>query len=308
MEALLPESARQAGEGSDAVTPEFPGPWNLLREDCCTWRDPPLLDRQLYSDLRGHFGNNVIREILLAAAGVKLSRTCLPDSKLELLRGIAGRRGFEVTASSERYLHRPDLGKGGASNTIERLAGPEEEGGLRNVYIAADPSLAKAGEMLEQASDDENFGLLLGIPSCCREAYMQGSSIASARQNDFVVLALDNTSGTMPYDFWVNYPANYFGPDSSPRNRKASVPLVLSSASTTKSFCRAKRDRTSLHVRLTATRGIGSNPKFWSFLPPVRASLQPWQGWVRRNIHISQAAFFFRTGQALNGVGGATLP
>jgi hypothetical protein len=35
---------------------------------------------------------------------------------------------------------------------------------------------------------------------------------AAAAQNDFVLFALDNTAGPMPYDFWLNYPATYFGP------------------------------------------------------------------------------------------------
>jgi hypothetical protein len=207
IETLLQERAY-----SENAEPVLSGPWNLLIDDCCTWRQAPRLDQQLYRRLRGHFSNNVTREILLAAAGVKVSRTCLPDAKIELLRDIAEAQGFAVTASSEKYIHRRDLGKGGSSNSIERLAGPEEEDGLRNVYIAADAGLANAGEMLDEAGDDENFGLLLGIPPCCREAYMRTSPIASARQNDFVLLALDNTAGMMPYDFWLNYPANYFGP------------------------------------------------------------------------------------------------
>jgi hypothetical protein len=190
----------------------LPGPWRLLLEDCCTWRTKPRLSSQLLGDLRGHFGNNVIREILLAAAGVKLSRTCLSDAKLEVLRGVAEQHGFGVNASSERYIHHRDSGKGGSSNAIERLASPDEEAGLRNVYIAADSGLATTGAMLEEAGDDENFGLLLGIPACCREAYMQLSPKAAAAQNDFVLFALDNTSGPMPYDFWLNYPATYFGP------------------------------------------------------------------------------------------------
>jgi hypothetical protein len=162
-------------------------------------------------DLRKYFGGNVVREILLAAAGVKVSRTCLSDASLEMLRSIARVYGFAVTASSERYIHRRDIGKGGMANAIERVAAPDEEDGLRNVYIAIDAGLAESTEMLEQAGDDEIFGTLLGIPSCCRNAYVRLSSRAAANQNDFVLLTLDGTPGPMPYDFWSNYPANYFG-------------------------------------------------------------------------------------------------
>jgi hypothetical protein len=182
-----------------------------MKEDC-TWSGQPRLNRDLLHDLRGQFGGNITREILLAAAGVKLSRTCLSDSKLELLRAIAQRHNISISASSERYIHRGDVGKGGSSNSVERIAEPDEADGLRNVYIAADPMLAMTGQMLEEAGDEDNFGILLGIPECCRNAYSRLSAIASSKQNDFVLLTLDNTGGPMPYDPWVNYPANYFGP------------------------------------------------------------------------------------------------
>jgi len=215
---LSAESARRIREAltetllQETSNQPLPGAWKLLIEDCCTWRTGSQLSRQLLGALRGHFGSNVIREILLAVAGVKVSRTCMSDSQLDLFCRIAEHHGFGLVTSSERYVHRRDSGKGGSSNSIERLAGPEEEGGLRNVYVATDSGLAKTGEMLEEAGDDENFGLLLGIPRCCREFYVRVRSIAAARQNDLVLLTLESTGGAMPYDPWVNYPANYFGP------------------------------------------------------------------------------------------------
>jgi hypothetical protein len=212
-EAVLRDTVqRESEERLVGVAPALPRPWDLFLEEGCTWRAGRGLDNQLLQHLRGLFDDTVVREILLAAAGVKISRTCLSDAKLELLRPAAEQHAFEVVASSKRYIHRRDSGKGGSSNSIERVAGPTEEGGLRNVYIAADANLAKAGQMLEEAGDDENFGLLLGIPQCCREAFVRWIPIASAKQNDFVLPALDNTSGEMPYNFWLNYPANYFGP------------------------------------------------------------------------------------------------
>jgi hypothetical protein len=203
-EALLRERANDPAS--------LRGPWNLLLEDCCTWRDGGDLSRELFLDLRGHFGAHLVREILLAAAGVKISRTCLADQEVDLLRGVAARHGFAVVASKERYLHHRDAGKGGSSNAVDRLAGPDEANGLRNVYIAMDVALAETGQMLEAAGDDENFGVLLGIPSCCRQAFIRMRPIVSAGQNDFVLPALDNTSGPIPYDPWLNYLANYFGP------------------------------------------------------------------------------------------------
>lgn len=165
----------------------------------------------LYAKLRGHFNDNIIREVLLAAAGLKMSRTCLSDPELGLLRGVASQYGFRLLASRERYIHRHDIGKGGWSNSIERIAGPEEKKGLRNVYIASDGRLNEAGKLLEEASDDQLFGALLGIPTCCCEAYARSHPVAKTKQNDLVPMVLDNTGGAMPYDPFLNYVAQYFG-------------------------------------------------------------------------------------------------
>ena len=87
-------------ECSDAIEPRLHGAWSLLIEDGCTWKAQARLDNGLLCALRGHFGSNIIREILLAAAGVKISRTCLSDARLELLRGIAEEHGFEIEDKS----------------------------------------------------------------------------------------------------------------------------------------------------------------------------------------------------------------
>jgi len=174
-------------------------------------RSQVRVSRELYAQLRAHFNDNIIREVLLAAAGMKMSRTCLSDPELVLLRDLAPKHGFRLLASRERYVHRHDTGKGGWSNSIERLAGPEEDNGLRNVYIASDASLNEAGKVLEEASDDRLFGMLLGIPPCCCEAYARFQPEARAKQNDLVPIVLDNTKGEMPYDPWLNYVAQYFG-------------------------------------------------------------------------------------------------
>jgi hypothetical protein len=187
--------------------PALAGPWSMLASECGGWRRQAHLSPALYARMRGQFSDDLVREVLLAAAGVKISRSCLSDSELETLRAISARHGFELLASKERYSCRPDMGKGGASNTI----GPADANGLRIVYIASSANLVAVGKLLEDAGDDEVFGTLLGIPTCCREAYARFKPQALARQNDFLPFLLDNTSGTMPYDPWLNYLSQYFG-------------------------------------------------------------------------------------------------
>ena len=183
------------------------GPWSMLASECGGWRTPAHLSSELYAQMRGKFSDDLIREVLLAAAGVKISRTCLSDSKLEVLRAIAAQHGFKLLPSEERYSCPQDVGKGGASNRI----GPWDETGLRMVYIASSANVAAVGKLLEEAGDDDVFGTLLGIPACCREAYARFKPQALAKQNDFLTLLLDNTTGAMPYNPWLNYLSQYFG-------------------------------------------------------------------------------------------------
>jgi hypothetical protein len=197
--------------GVEGAKPTFHGPWSMLVSEHDARVARACLSSELYAQIRGQFNDNLIREILLAAAGVKISRTCLSDAKLDFLHGIADQHSFHLLASRERYIHRRDRGKGGVSNHIERVAGPKEDHGLRNVYIASDASLAEAGKLLEEAGDDQLFGVLLGIPLCCCEAYARFQPIAAAKQNDLIPLLLEHTPGAMPYDPWLNYMANYFG-------------------------------------------------------------------------------------------------
>jgi len=187
------------------------GPWTMLNGDGGGWAETTRLSRELFAQIKGQFSDDIAREILLAAAGVKVSRTSLCEAKLGLLRSIAAQHDFCILASADRYIFRRDKGKGGCCNAIERVAGPDEDSGLRIVYMASEPSLAEAAKLLEEAGDDQLFGMLLGIPSCCREAYARFQPMAIAKQFDLVPMVLDNTTGEMPYDPWVNYPAVYFG-------------------------------------------------------------------------------------------------
>jgi hypothetical protein len=197
--------------GAQGCEPAIQSPWSMLVDERNAWRVPMRLNHQLYAEIRGQFDDNLVKEILFAAAGIKISRTLLSDEKLELLQRIADRHTFRVLASSEQYIHRCDVGKGGFANVIERVAGTDQANARRIVYIAADRSLVETGRLLEETGDDELFGLLLGIPACCREAYVRFRPIAQARQNDCIPLALDNTSGEMPYDPHLNFAAIYFG-------------------------------------------------------------------------------------------------
>lgn len=187
------------------------GPWSSFFEERSAWDTETRLDHELYLDLKGQFDDNLVREILLAAADVKISRASLTEEKIALLQAIAERHGFQIVTTDDQWILRADRGKGGWANGGARLAEPGEAGGVRNVYIASDATLAETGKMLDEAGEDDLFGALLGIPACCREAYEKFSPLAAKKQFDLVPYVLDHTDGAMPYDWRLNYMAQYFG-------------------------------------------------------------------------------------------------
>jgi hypothetical protein len=204
-------SAEAGAVGAGGKRSRLPGPWGSFFEEQSAWDWSARLNRNLYRDLKGQFDDNLVREILLAAADVKISRTSLTEGKIGLLHATAERHGFQIVTSEERWIPRIDRGKGGWANQIGRLAEPGEPGGVCHVYIASDIGLAETGKMLDEAGEDDLFGALLGIPACCREAFERFKPLAVEKQYDFVPYVLENTSGAMPYDWRLNYTAQYFG-------------------------------------------------------------------------------------------------
>jgi hypothetical protein len=182
-----------------------------LFHETSAWDGTTRLNRELYLDLRGKFDDHLVREALLAAADVKISRTSLIEEQIELLRMRAERYGFEVATGRERWVLCADQGKGGWANCGRRVDERGETGVVRNVYIASDSTLAETGRLLDEAGEDDLFGALLGIPACCREAFERFKHLAAGKQYDFVPYTLENTGDVMPYDWRLNCAAQYFG-------------------------------------------------------------------------------------------------
>lgn len=194
-----------------AVQPGLFGPWSMLEHGTGVWDTGLQVNPELYMDMRGRLHPTSIKEVLLAAAGVKVARVSVSDGELPFLRTLAERYGFCLTSSRERYLPLRDLGKGNYCNAFERLATSDEPGGLRSVYIANDESLAATANLLEEAGHDDLFGTLLGIPHCCRSGYERFQAEARTKQFDLIPFVLENTPDGVVCDAWINYPAIYFG-------------------------------------------------------------------------------------------------
>ncbi|MBV8214039.1 MAG: hypothetical protein JOZ08_12560 [Verrucomicrobia bacterium] len=187
------------------------GPWRTLFEEYSTWDSATQFNQELYLALRGQFRDDLIREILLAAAGLKVSRLSLKERKIASLRVHIEQHGLQIVTSENQWIPLLDFGKGGWANRGVRGAESGDPNAIRNVYIASDTALAETAKLLDEAGEDNLFGALLGIPACCREAFDRFKPLAAAKQYDFVPHVLGNTGGAPPFDWRLNYTAQYFG-------------------------------------------------------------------------------------------------
>jgi hypothetical protein len=187
------------------------GPWSTVFGEHSTWDSAPPLNRHLYRDMRGHFDDNIIREILLAAADIKIARVSLREKQLPRLQSVADCYGLKIVISHALWTPCVDQGKGGWANRMIPSTQAAEANGIRNIYIASDTALAEAGKMLDEAGEDDLFGALLGIPHCCREMFDEYKHLAAKKQYDFIPVVCDNTHCDMPFDWRLNYTAQYFG-------------------------------------------------------------------------------------------------
>jgi hypothetical protein len=168
------------------------------------------LSANLFGDCKAHFKGSLLREVLLAASGVKVSRIVANQEQLAVLHNLANLYQFSVINGRVPRLASRDVGKGLCSNQ-GRIAGPEEPGSFLFTYVARTLALAKSAAECDEVGDSEGFGKLLGIPACCRVAYRKFEPIARRSQGDLIPQVWKETSFDVPFDCWLNVAARYFG-------------------------------------------------------------------------------------------------
>lgn len=151
------------------------------------------------------------REILCVWAGLKNARVGVAPADLGSFTQIIDAFGLAWCCSSRKYLGKRDIGKGGWSNKFGCTVPAVSPGGDWLVYVARDATKAEAARSAEEDNREFDFGSSLGIPACCARFYLEYQDAAYAKQNDYVPFVLDQTAGTPPYDFRLNYVAQYFG-------------------------------------------------------------------------------------------------
>jgi hypothetical protein len=168
------------------------------------------LSASLYAACKPHFGGTVLREILQAQAGMKVSRVVVTAPQAAVLQRLAGQFGFSATKGTRLYRLVEDAGKGRFSNQ-SLVATRDPASGTAFLYIARTPDLAEAARDMEEVDDSDGFGALLGIPACCRKAYRRFRSQARTTQGDLLPQVWANTARDRPFDPWLNVAVRYFG-------------------------------------------------------------------------------------------------
>ena len=162
--------------------------------------------------LRDLIGGVAAREVILAAAGVKVARIALTDLELGKVASILVGLGLEATRSPRKYVSRPDRGKGGFSN---RFASRHPQGHPEArwlLYIARSREEAESARRGEEGGSSDLFGDLLGYPPCCVAWYAISWPLAEQRhQGDLFPLAHQATPVGVAGHALLNFGANYFG-------------------------------------------------------------------------------------------------
>src|SRR5262245_1153049 len=89
LKSTLREELLRECQTDGGPQPTLDGPWAMLASEGAGWHRKTRLSPELCAQMRQHFSDDITREILLAAAGIKVSRTCLSDEKLAVLRAIS---------------------------------------------------------------------------------------------------------------------------------------------------------------------------------------------------------------------------
>lgn len=151
------------------------------------------------------------REILSAWAGMKVARIAvkpaLLDQTLQCLNQLE--LGFHVLP--DLIFAKRDIGKGGWSNKYDEREGLPAIMGDYAVYVSTSQKNLTQAVNADLHGDEGEFGINLGIPSCCVDFYLNNQDAAYQKQNDFVPLVATNTKGLHSFNFWNNYVSQYFG-------------------------------------------------------------------------------------------------
>jgi hypothetical protein len=172
---------------------------------------PGLLDK-----IRPRLGSQAVREILMAAHGLKTARLCIEETQALEVTTILEQAGMWVDLHDKKYAVTLDSGKGGwISGYGVELPIESPHPGYMHLYVGTDPAAVLAAKKAEHGNQFGEFGRLLGYPLCCTNFYVQNLNRAEEEQGDFLLPMLEASLKLAPegppvFPAWNNVAAQYF--------------------------------------------------------------------------------------------------
>lgn len=126
----------------------------------------------LYKHLTATFQSTGAREVMEAACGQRVVRMQVDKAELDALDRLSQAYQFHVDIADYKVLNRLNQ-HSSWSDYIDQRTDLTTTAGLFIAYIASTPQSVQSAKFAEASDDDNELGRLLGIPSCCINAYIQ---------------------------------------------------------------------------------------------------------------------------------------
>lgn len=172
---------------------------------------------ELYASLRDKMTFQALREVLLAAHGLKVARLCPQEGDIPAIVEILEKTGLYIGLHKHKLLLSADQGKGGwiSGYGIELPLETPVDGFLQ-MYIGRNAEHVLAAQKAEHTYQYAYFGKLLGYPPCCIEFYEKNLKTAEMEQGDFfldlLTASINYLGGKLPvFPSLTNIGAQYFG-------------------------------------------------------------------------------------------------
>ena len=169
------------------------------------------VQRRVFKELIGLAGLLQCREILSAWAGMKVARIAVRPALLNQTIACLNQLDLVFHVLPDLIFAKRDIGKGGWSNKFDEREDLPASKGDHAVYVSTSQKNLTQAVNADIHGDEGEFGVNLGIPSCCVDFYLTQQEKAFEKQNDFVPLVFANTPVLHSFNFWNNYVSQYFG-------------------------------------------------------------------------------------------------
>lgn len=152
------------------------------------------------------------KDIILTFEGIKpVVRITIREKYEEDFIKFCRKYELSLVKSEYKTVAKKDIGKGRWRNKILKRVSRKSKRGIFFFYLSKDKQHAERAKIEESAEKTAEFGKSLGFPACDIKFFIEAAEEAEEKQMDFVLFALENTPGSLPYNFWNNNVSQYFG-------------------------------------------------------------------------------------------------